>query len=75
MKTAFFIAAAAMIAVALAALLLPLVRQGRRSGRSRGVFALALAIAFALPLSAAGLYLLIGTPAALDGVSTEATQP
>jgi len=64
-----------MIAVALTALLLPLVRQGRESGRSRGVFALTLAIAFTLPLSAAGLYLLVGTPAALNGVSAEATQP
>jgi cytochrome c-type biogenesis protein CcmH len=64
-----------MIAVALAALLLPLVRQGRKSGRSRGVFALTLAIAFVLPLSAAGLYLLVGTPAALNGVSAEAAQP
>jgi cytochrome c-type biogenesis protein CcmH len=74
-KTVFFIAAAVMIAVALAALLLPLVRQGRQSGRSRRVFALTLAIAFALPLSAVGLYLLVGTPAALNGVSAEAAQP
>ncbi len=64
-----------MIAVALAALLLPMVRHGRKSGRSRGVFALTLAIAFVLPLSASGLYLLIGTPAALNGVSAEAAQP
>jgi len=64
-----------MIAVALAALLLPLVRQGRESGRSRGVFVLTLTIAFVLPLSAAGLYLLVGTPAALNGVSAEAAQP
>jgi len=64
-----------MIAVALAALLLPLVRHGRTSGRSHGVFALTLAIAFVLPLSAAGLYLLVGTPAALNGMSAEATQP
>lgn len=75
MKTVFFIAAAVMIAVALAALLLPMVRHGRKSGRSRGVFALTLAIAFVLPLSASGLYLLIGTPAALNGVSAEAAQP
>jgi cytochrome c-type biogenesis protein CcmH len=74
-KTVFFLAAAAMIAVALTALLLPLVRQGRRSGRSRGVFALTLAIAFVLPLSAAGLYWLVGTPAALNGVSAEAAPP
>ncbi len=64
-----------MIAVALAALLLPLVRQGRRSGRRRGVYVLTLAIAFVLPLSAAGLYLLVGTPVALQGVSAEAVPP
>ena len=75
MKTIFFIAAAMMIAVALAALLLPLIRQGRKSGRSRSVFALSLAIAFVLPLTAAGLYLLVGTPAALNGVTAEAEQP
>lgn len=75
MKTAFFIAAAVMIAVALAALLLPLVRQGRQSGRSRGVFVLSLAIAFVLPLGAGALYLLVGTPAALNGVSAQAAAP
>jgi len=74
-KTAFLLAAATMIAVALTALLLPLVRQGRKSGRSPGVFALTLAIAFALPLSAAGLYLLVGTPAALNAPSVEAAAP
>jgi cytochrome c-type biogenesis protein CcmH len=74
-KIAFFIAAAAMVAAALAALLLPLVRQGRRTGRSRGVFALTLAIAFLLPLGAGALYLLVGTPAALNGVSAEARAP
>lgn len=70
MKLAFYIAAAVMIAVALALLLLPLIRHGRRLGRPRGVFALALAIAFVLPLAAAGLYLLVGTPVALNGVPT-----
>ncbi|HEY1590046.1 MAG TPA: hypothetical protein VGG00_09940 [Rhodanobacter sp.] len=75
MKIVFFIAAAAMIAVALATLLLPLVRQSRKSGRSRSVFALTLAIAFALPLSTGVLYLLVGTPAALNGVSAEAERP
>jgi cytochrome c-type biogenesis protein CcmH len=74
-KIVFFIAAAAMVAVALAALLLPLVRQARKSGRSRGMFALTLAIAFVLPLSAGTLYLLVGTPAALNGVSAGAEQP
>ncbi|MGH8159809.1 MAG: tetratricopeptide repeat protein [Rhodanobacter sp.] len=74
MKIAFFVIAAVMIAVALAALLLPLVRQGRQSGRSRGVFALTLAIAFVLPLTAGTLYLLVGTPAALNGVTAESAR-
>ncbi|MFC5435391.1 tetratricopeptide repeat protein [Rhodanobacter umsongensis] len=75
MKTVFLIAAAAMVAVALAVLLLPLVRQGRKSGRSRGVFAVALLIALVLPLGTGALYLLVGTPAALNGVTAEATAP
>ena len=75
MKTVFLIAAAAMVAVALAVLLLPLVRQGRKSGRSRGVFAVALLIALVLPLGTGALYLLVGTPAALNGVAAEAAAP
>lgn len=75
MKTAFFIAAAAMVAVALAVLLLPLVRQGRQSGRPRGVFAVTLLIALVLPLGTGALYLLVGTPAALNGVTAEAAAP
>nr|WP_225561603.1 tetratricopeptide repeat protein [Rhodanobacter sp. DHB23] len=57
-----------MVAVALALLLLPLLREGRRHGRPRGVFALALGIALLLPIGAGALYLHIGTPVALDGV-------
>lgn len=75
MKTAFFIAAAVMVAVALVLVLLPLMRQGRRSGRSGGIFALVLAIALVLPISAGGLYLLIGTPAALNGVTAAEAPP
>jgi len=74
-KIAFYIIAAVMIAAALAAVLLPLVRHGRRSDRPRSVFALTLAIALALPLAAAALYLHLGTPAALNGVTTQAEQP
>jgi len=70
-KPAFYIAAAVMIAVALALLLLPLVRHGRKLGRPRGVFVLALLIAFVVPLATAGLYLLVGTPVALNGVPTQ----
>lgn len=75
MKPVFYLIAAAMIAVALALLLVPLIRQGRRQGRPRGIFILALAVAFVLPLGAAGLYLLLGTPVALNGVEKQAEQP
>ncbi len=75
MKTVFFITAAVMVAVALACLLLPLVRQGRTSARPGGVFALVLAIAFVLPLGAGALYLLVGTPVALNGVPAQAAAP
>lgn len=71
MKTVFIIAAAAMIAVALAVLLLPLMRQGRKSGRPRSVFVTSLLIALVLPLGAGALYLLVGTPAALNGVTAQ----
>lgn len=71
----FYAIAAAMIAVALAVLLLPLVRQGRRSGRSRGVFVLTLAIALVLPLAAGWLYLEVGTPVAINGVAAQAGMP
>lgn len=75
MKLAFYLIAAAMIAVALALLLLPLIRQGRRQGRPRGIFAIILAVAFVLPVGTAGLYLLIGTPVALNGVEKQSDQP
>ncbi|MCX7512241.1 tetratricopeptide repeat protein [Frateuria hangzhouensis] len=69
MKLAFYLIAAVMIAVALALLLWPLVRHGRRQGRSGSIFALALLVAFVLPLAAGGLYLLVGTPVALNGIT------
>lgn len=69
MKPVFYVIAAVMIVAALVLLLLPLMRHGRQQGRSRGVFAMALAIAFVLPLGTMGLYLLVGTPLALNGVS------
>lgn len=68
MTFAFYAVAVAMIAVALALLLVPLVRHGRRAGRPRGVFVLALVVAFVVPLATAGLYKLIGTPATIAGV-------
>jgi cytochrome c-type biogenesis protein CcmH len=71
-KFAFYIAAAVMIAVALALLLIPLLRHGRRTGRSRSVFALMLVIGLIVPLVTAGLYQLIGTPSAIDSVPAQA---
>ncbi|UGB39489.1 tetratricopeptide repeat protein [Frateuria soli] len=69
MKLAFYLIAAAMIAAALALLLWPLVRHGRRQGRPGGLFALVLVVAFVVPLAAGGLYLMVGTPVALNGVA------
>jgi cytochrome c-type biogenesis protein CcmH len=71
-KTLFYIAAAVMIAVALVLLLLPLLRHGRQTGRPRGLFVLMLGIALIVPVGAALMYRQIGTPAALDGVPTQA---
>jgi cytochrome c-type biogenesis protein CcmH len=62
----FYAIAAAMIAVALLLVLRPLLQRGRRDGHSRGIFGLALGMAFVLPLAAIGLYALVGTPVALD---------
>lgn len=75
MKIIFFIIVAVMIVAALAAILLPLIRQARRNVRARRVFVLALAIAVALPLLTGWLYLHIGTPAALDGVAIQGNMP
>ena len=71
MRLAFYLIAAAMLVLALAALLLPLLRRGRQLGRPRGVFALALAILLAMPLATWLLYRAVGTPAALDGVAQQ----
>lgn len=68
MKTVFFIAAAVMVAVALTVLLLPLLREGRKSGRPRSVFFTAIGIALALPLLTGMLYLKLGMPVAINGV-------
>jgi cytochrome c-type biogenesis protein CcmH len=62
----FFVIAALMLAAALICVLLPLVRAGRRNGRTRMPFIVALLIAFALPPVALGLYAWVGTPSALN---------
>jgi cytochrome c-type biogenesis protein CcmH len=71
-KSVFYIAAAVMIAVALALLLLPMLKNGRQSGRPRSVFVLMLLIALVVPVGTALLYLKIGTPSTLTGVPTQA---
>lgn len=72
MLTIFYLLAAVMIIVALAVALVPLIRRGRQCGRPRGVFGLSLALAFILPLSAIGVYSLVGTPAAVEPVVRKA---
>lgn len=62
----FFVIAALMLAAALLCVLLPLVRVGRRNGRTRAPFVLSLLIALLLPPVALGLYAWIGTPSALN---------
>lgn len=69
MSTVFYLLATAMLLVALALILVPLIRQGRLHGRSRGVFALVVALAVLLPLASVGIYLLVGKPATLSGVA------
>jgi len=57
-----------MIVAALLLLLLPLIRHGRQQGRPRGVFTLAMILAFCLPVAAIGLYMAVGTPTTLSSV-------
>lgn len=62
----FFVIAAAMLAAALACVLVPLLRAGRRLGSARAPFVLALILVFTLPPLALRLYVLVGTPRALQ---------
>lgn len=62
----FFVIAAAMLAAALACVLVPLLRAGRRQDHARAPFVLALILVFALPPLALGLYALVGTPQTLQ---------
>jgi cytochrome c-type biogenesis protein CcmH len=71
----FYLIAAAMTVVALIFVLVPLLRRGRQAGPSRAMFGLALGLALVLPLSVAGIYALVGTPAALRGVDAQAAMP
>ena len=72
MISGFYAIATAMVVVALALVLVPMIRRARGEGRPRRIFVLALAITVLLPLAAAGLYLAVGTPLALNGVPKQA---
>ena len=65
MNVPFLAACAALIALGLAFVLIPLVRASRGLSQRRGLYVLALGLAFVLPLATLGLYRLLGTPAAL----------
>lgn len=66
MSAWFYGIAALMLAAALVCAAVPLLRAGRRAGRARAPFVLALALVFALPLAAIGLYVTFGAPQALQ---------
>lgn len=66
----FCIAATLMLGIALGVLLRPLLR--RRPGARTLRLGTAALLAVALPLASAGLYLLVGDPAALAGVPAQA---
>ena len=72
MIAGFYTAAAAMIVVALALILVPMIRRVDGEARPRRILGLALGIAIVLPLATVGLYLKIGTPVALNGVPRDA---
>jgi len=67
MNMTFYVIAAAMIALALFALIYPLIKESRRHKRSQDLLATIVAIAVLLPATAIYLYARLGSPAALDG--------
>lgn len=71
MNVMFLTASGLMVALALALVLWPLLRQAGRQTRRRGLIALAVLFVLGLPLASAGLYELVGNPAALNPGATE----
>jgi cytochrome c-type biogenesis protein CcmH len=63
---AFLASATAMMVTATTLLVYPTLRTGRATGRLRGSLGWIAAITVLLPVGALGLYLMVGTPAALD---------
>ncbi len=66
MNTRFVLISAALLALALAFVLWPLLRQALRQQQRRGLYALAVVLALGIPLLGAGIYRMVGDPAALD---------
>ena len=66
MNALFLIASGLLLALALAIVLWPLLRQAARQDRRRGLYALSVLLALGIPLASAGLYRLVGDPAALE---------
>jgi cytochrome c-type biogenesis protein CcmH len=71
-KITFIIVALLMTLAALALVVLPMLRSGRRNGRPRHVLVLSVVLVFVLPLAALGLYLHVGAPKALNPASMQA---
>ena len=71
MNIMFLTASGLMVALALALVLWPLLRQAGRQTRRRGLIALAVLFVLGLPLASAGLYEMVGNPAALNPAAAE----
>lgn len=66
MNVVFVAAATCMTAAATALLIYPMLRTGRAAGRLRGSLGWITTLSVMLPIGALGLYLVVGTPTALD---------
>lgn len=66
MTARFLIIAAVMVVVALACVLIPMLRSARREGQPRAPFWLAIALVLLMPPAVLGGYLALGTPQALQ---------
>lgn len=71
MNVLFLTASGLMVALALALVLWPLLRQALKQTRRRGLIALVVLFALGLPLASAGLYEMLGNPAALNPAAAE----
>ncbi len=72
MTFAFVAIAAVMVLFAVTLVIVPLIRHGRRNGRPRSAFVIALAAALIIPLGAIGLYTHVGN---LGGLNPMLRQP